>query len=276
MANRSALFLEDRPIGYVDGRPVFADKAFSRALQNVASLLGGSDGILPGAIGGGVVYGPVYIDSAGNLASTAALTNGQVLVGSSGNPPVPASLTGTTNRITVTNGAGSITLTTPQDTHSGASPTFAGLTISGQTANLVYAGPSSGAAGNATFRSLVAADLAGLSGTYTPTLTNTTNVAASTPYAWNYIQLGAFVIASGRVDVDPTGAGQVVLGISLPVVSDLANDYDLTGTASAIAVAGQSAGLHADTTNNRALLEWVAVDTANRAMYCTMIYRVII
>ena len=40
-------------------------------------------------------------------------------------------LTGTTNRITITdNGDGTATLSTPQDTHTGASPTFNDLTLS--------------------------------------------------------------------------------------------------------------------------------------------------
>lgn len=114
-----------------------------------------------------------------------------------------------------------------------------------------------------------------LSGTYTPTLTNTTNVAASTAYSCQYGRVNGFVVVSGRVDVDPTAAGQVVLGISLPVASALANANELGGSASAIAVAGQSAGIYADTANDRATMEWVAVDTANRAMYFTFAYRIL-
>jgi hypothetical protein len=56
-------------------------------------------------------------------------TNGQIPIGSTGADPVMAAITGTTNRVTVTNGAGTITLSGPQDIHTAASPTFAGLTI---------------------------------------------------------------------------------------------------------------------------------------------------
>jgi len=43
-------------------------------------------------------------------------------------------VTGTANRLTVTDdGDGTITLTTPQDSHTGASPTFTGMTLSGLT-----------------------------------------------------------------------------------------------------------------------------------------------
>ncbi len=60
-------------------------------------------------------------------------TNGQLPIGSTGADPVLAALIGTANRITVANGAGTITLSGPQDIHTGASPTFAGLTVGALT-----------------------------------------------------------------------------------------------------------------------------------------------
>lgn len=63
------------------------------------------------------------------VVSTQALTDGQLLIGSTGVAPVAASITGTTNRVSVTAGAGSITLSGPQDIDSTASPTFSALTI---------------------------------------------------------------------------------------------------------------------------------------------------
>lgn len=76
-----------------------------------------------------------YSGTAGLLTATAAPTNGQLLVGSTGAAPVAAALTGTADQITVTNGAGSITLSTPQSIAVGSSPTFTALTLSGLTAN---------------------------------------------------------------------------------------------------------------------------------------------
>jgi hypothetical protein len=79
-----------------------------------------------------------YFNSSRWLASL-ALGDGQLAIGATGGPPVAASLTGTTNQIAVTPGAGTITLSTPQSIHTGASPTFAGMTVSGLTNNaLVY------------------------------------------------------------------------------------------------------------------------------------------
>ncbi len=58
------------------------------------------------------------------------LTNGQLLIGSTGNDPVPASLTGTANQIVVTQGNGSITLSLPQDIDVAAAPFFKQINVS--------------------------------------------------------------------------------------------------------------------------------------------------
>lgn len=59
----------------------------------------------------------------GGTALTATPTNGQLLIGNATNYTL-ATVTGTANQITVTNGAGSITLSTPQNIHTAATPTF--------------------------------------------------------------------------------------------------------------------------------------------------------
>lgn len=72
---------------------------------------------------GGILLG----SGVGALTALAQATNGQLPIGSVGADPVLAALTGTTNQVIVTNGAGTITLATPQDIHTGAQPTFAGM-----------------------------------------------------------------------------------------------------------------------------------------------------
>ncbi|GAA4030044.1 tail fiber domain-containing protein [Actimicrobium antarcticum] len=57
-------------------------------------------------------------------------SNGQLLIGN-GSGYTLASLTGTTNQITVTPGAGSITLSLPQNIAPTSAPTFAGMTLTG-------------------------------------------------------------------------------------------------------------------------------------------------
>lgn len=73
----------------------------------------------------------LFSGTAGLLTTTAAPTNGQLLIGSTGVAPVAASLTGTANQVVVAGGAGSITLSLPQNIHTAALPTFAGLTTTG-------------------------------------------------------------------------------------------------------------------------------------------------
>jgi len=65
----------------------------------------------------------------GAVKSVGAATNGQIPIGSTGNDPVLATVTGTTNQITVTNSAGSITLSLPQNYDTAATPTLAGLNL---------------------------------------------------------------------------------------------------------------------------------------------------
>jgi hypothetical protein len=78
-------------------------------------------------------------------------------------------------------------------------------------------------------QALIAAGIA--SSTWTPTLTNTTNLDASTAYQGQYIRFGNTVTCSGKVDVDPTAAAATVLGISLPIVSNFGATEDCAGTA---------------------------------------------
>lgn len=115
-------------------------------------------------------------------------------------------------------------------------------------------------------------------GTWTPTLTNTTNVGASTAYLSSYIAVGSAVICMAKVDVDTTAATtDTVLGISLPVASNFANDYELNGVASMLVPTNlTSAGrIYADAANNRATLTFNAVGAANYSWSLIFMYRVI-
>jgi len=72
-----------------------------------------------GLIGSGLTASRLLSTSAGKALTSTALNSW---------------VTGTANRLTITDdGDGTITLATPQDTHTGASPSFAGLAISGTT-----------------------------------------------------------------------------------------------------------------------------------------------
>lgn len=112
-------------------------------------------------------------------------------------------------------------------------------------------------------------------GTYTPTLTNVTNLTSSTAYQCQYLRVGATVTVSGKVDVDATAGAATELGISLPVASNFGAVEDCAGTGCWVAVQ-ESAAIKADTTNDRAAMVWLAVDTtAGREVYFSFSYQVI-
>lgn len=127
--------------------------------------------------------------------------------------------------------------------------------------------------GGAQITSAALSDVA--SGVYTPGLTNTTNVAASTAYQCQYVRVGSVVTVSGKVDIDPTAAGQTVLGIALPIASNIGAEEDVGGVGSLRDVGGHSAAIYGDAANNRATLEYMATDTSNRAWSFTFTYRII-
>jgi len=102
-------------------------------------------------------------------------------------------------------------------------------------------------------------------GTYTPTITNGTNVASSTPYATNYFRVGTMVNVSGRVDIDVTSAIASNYQIALPIASNFTasdgndcNGISNTGT-------GVEAGqISSDSATDRARVDFVATTTTNR------------
>jgi hypothetical protein len=114
-------------------------------------------------------------------------------------------------------------------------------------------------------------------GKYTPTLTNVANLDASTAYECQWLRVQDMVTVSGKVDVDPTAAGNVQLGISLPpfTPSNFAAEEDCAGAAAAPAIAGQSAAIRADAANNRAEMVWIAVDLTNQPMFFSFTYQMI-
>lgn len=114
-------------------------------------------------------------------------------------------------------------------------------------------------------------------GTWTPTLTNGANVAASTAFVCQYIRAGSVVTCSGVVNIDPTSASvSTVLGISLPFASDFTAVEQCGGVAACGSVASYSAVISADTTNNRANLRFInGTDVANNTWGFTFTYLIV-
>lgn len=115
-------------------------------------------------------------------------------------------------------------------------------------------------------------------GVYTPTLTNVTNISASTAYECQYMRVGNTVTVSGKVDMDITATGAFELGISLPIASNFGATEDCagvgTGTTSTPS-ASDVVYIKADTTNDRASMNGDDNDTSNHTHYFTFTYQVI-
>lgn len=115
------------------------------------------------------------------------------------------------------------------------------------------------------------------SGTYTPTLFNTTNVTASVPAVCQWSRVLNVVTVSGTLTIDPTtGATASLLGMSLPVASNFASQSQCGGTATAISIPSACIGIIADTVNDRASFQWVTTaDVANRTYAFSFTYLVV-
>ena len=113
-------------------------------------------------------------------------------------------------------------------------------------------------------------------GTYTPTLTNVANVAASTAYQAQYLRVGATVVVSGRFDADPTTANVLCqLAISLPITSNIGASEDCAGVANSEAGLSIHAEISGDSVNNRAEARWTPEDAVNRGLFFIFAYQLI-
>jgi hypothetical protein len=119
------------------------------------------------------------------------------------------------------------------------------------------------------------ATLGVVSGTYTPTLFNTTNMAASTAYITLYLRVNDRVIVSGRADVDPTAnATPTTLGVSLPVASNLASSLDLMGVATSGQIT-ETCFIDGDTANDRGQISFVSTSLSVHVLGFIFMYRVL-
>lgn len=95
--------------------------------------------------------------------------------------------------------------------------------------------------------------------TYTPTLTNVTNVTSSTPHICQYTRIASVVTAFCSVDVTTTLAVATELDISLPVASNFAASTDANGLGQASSAIATNAYIDADTTNDRVRLKFIGL-----------------
>jgi hypothetical protein len=133
-----------------------------------------------------------------------------------------------------------------------------------------------------TSRTAVTAPAAGdgnvFSGTYTPTLTNSAGISASTASSCQYIRVGNTVTVSGVLEVTTTGTGSQTVGITLPIASNLSSISHCSGAGCFYSATfrGVSSAIYADVTNDRATLNFLSPSAASgQATTFTFTYRVI-
>ena len=147
------------------------------------------------------------------ITATAVLSNGQLLIGDNSGDPTVGTLTGTTNQVTVTNGAGSITLSTPQDLDTSADVTFDSITLDDLTASRLVSTNGSKKLVSSDLNSFVAGTSNQISvaddGDGTITLSTPQNIHTSATPTFGTITTSGNVTGS----VTSTGSfGQVVAG----------------------------------------------------------------
>lgn len=114
--------------------------------------------------------------------------------------------------------------------------------------------------------------------TYTPTLTNVGGITSSSSGVFQYMAIDGVVTVSGRVTIDPTGAGggaNVDLGISLPIASNLASADQCCGTGVSPGVASQCGAIIGSAANDRAQYQFVSTTGSNQVHYITFTYLVV-
>jgi len=151
--------------------------------------------------------------------------------------------------------------------------------------NIGHASGTNTVLGATTFSQAVTATAAGInvptsalgtahSGTYTPTVSATSNVAASGVNLNNYCRIGNFVQVSGYMTVDVTSAGATSFEIDLPVASNLANAFELSGSGAG-QTSSEGIAIYGSAANNTAVFQYTSVGTANQGVTYTFGYRVI-
>jgi hypothetical protein len=113
------------------------------------------------------------------------------------------------------------------------------------------------------------------SGIYTPSLTNVTNVTSSTAYSCQWMRIGNMVTVSGKVTIDPAATSATELGMSLPVVSNFANQEECAGTAADNANNNHPVRIIADSTNDRAAFVFTPTSNASADYAFIFMYQII-
>ena len=116
-------------------------------------------------------------------------------------------------------------------------------------------------------------------GTYTPTISSTTNLdSSSVADVFNYVRIGDMVTVSGFLLLNPTTTDTLTeLHLALPIASDFTTGYELGGivntTVSNDFVGGNAS---ADTVNNNAYVSYKTKTAGSHSLFVQFTYKVVV
>jgi hypothetical protein len=125
-------------IGFANGSP-FVSTAIAATTDITANIPSGpsvgvsltTTGVTAGIYGNTTAYPVITVDSKGRISSAVSQIINLPLVGTSGTGAANGSLTfASSNGVTASVAAGTVTISTPQDLRTSATPTFAGMNVS--------------------------------------------------------------------------------------------------------------------------------------------------
>lgn len=129
-------------------------------------------------------------------------------------------------------------------------------------------------ANNRTLVTISGGSSSGTSGTYTPTISGSTNVqSVSVASDFMYIRVGSYITVNGSVYVDPTAANtNTYVYMSLPVASNLTVDGDLFGVAACAEQSQPGGTVEAGIPEDRAMLNICPANVNGRYWSFTFMY----
>lgn len=114
----------------------------------------------------------------------------------------------------------------------------------------------------------------GLDSTFTPTLSSSTNVTASTVRTCHIVRVGNRVTGSGTVDITPTAASgtATIFYLSLAIPSNFSTTYDASGTATRAGASYEPGFVQADVSGDKLMIRFSATNTASGQLNYTFTY----
>lgn len=111
------------------------------------------------------------------------------------------------------------------------------------------------------------------SDTYTPTISNTSNVDATVAHDLQYMRVGSVVTVSGKVEIDATAVTNTVIEFDLPVASNFTTDGQAAGSGGTDY--GVRVTISSNLTSNLAVIRLLPSGTANTTYHFSFTYQIL-